>query len=211
MDAGLHDADTNDSGSMDASATPAERLQGLWQGICIGESLDDDGGTGESSRQGFAFSGDQFVSRIERYFDLGCVSPIVRLEISGTFAVGDAVASLNGAHDLDVTVSGLTAQLTNADFVDAANTEQFLGFDDWQANTARDVLGIDVFGTGHPLEQGSTIYQIFQIVPVSNGGIEIPVLLLGDESGGGLVLNPTQRPTALSQAPHAYVGPAIDN
>ncbi len=194
--------------SMDASASPVDALQGLWEGVCAVGS-DDDGGVSESTRQGFAFRGDQIVTRIERYFDPTCVTPIVRLELSGSFTVGDVVSNIDGARELDVAVSGLTAQILDADFEDLANAERFLGFDDWDADEARDVLSIDVFGTGDPIDDDSTVYQIFQIVRVSDGDVEIPVLYFGDEAQGGPALSEERRPTALSNVPHAYDGPAL--
>lgn len=214
MDAGsmdaANDADNNDSGGMDASLSPTDRLQGLWQGVCI-PGADEDGGTVESTRQGFAFAGDQLVSRIERYLDPTCRTPVVRVEIGGTFSVGDPLDNLDGAYNLDINIDTLTAQLLDEDFEDLANGEHFLGFDDWTAGMPRDVLGVDVFGTGHAIENDDTIYQIFRVVGVRTGNIELPVLLFGDESNGGPVLSPSQRPTSLSQAPHAFVRAAQSN
>lgn len=206
IDSGLADASA-DSG-MDASASPADQLQGLWEGACAVGS-DEDGGVAESTRQGFAFRGDQLVTRIERYFDPTCATPIVRLELSGTFTVGDTVDSIDGAHEIDVAIAALTAQILDADFEDLANAERFLGFDDWDAEEARDVLGVDVFGTGDAIEDDSVVYQIFQVQHVSDGDVELPVLYFGDEGRMGPALNESQRPTTLSNVPHAYDGPAL--
>lgn len=212
LDAGLHDASDTDASAdsgMDSSVSPAARLQGLWEGTCA-EGLDADGGVAESTRQGFAFHDQAVVSRIERSFDPSCQTPIVRLEISGTFAVGDAVANLSDAFELDVTIQGLTAQLLDADFEDLANAENFLGFDNWDADEPRDVLGVDVFGTGSPIEQDSVVFQIFQVQEISSGDITLPVLFLGDEGDNGPILSEARRPTTLSPIPHAYSGALRD-
>lgn len=206
IDAGLEDA--NADSSMDASVSPADQLQGLWEGACA-VGTDEDGGVAESTRQGFAFRGDQLVTRIERYFDPTCATPIVRLELSGTFTVGDTVENTNGVHEVDVAIAALTAQILDADFEDLANAERFLGFDDWDAEEARDVLGVDVFGTGDPIEDDSIVYQIFQVQRVSDGDVELPVLYFGDEGQAGPALSESQRPTTLSSVPHAYDGPAL--
>jgi len=209
LDAGL-DSGTNDAsldGGMDAEVSPADRLQGLWTGACVA-SADEDGGVSESARQGFAFSGDQFVTRIERYFDGTCGTPVVRVELAGTFAVGEPVSSVVNGFELDFAIDSLTAHLLDADFEDAANAERFLGFTDWDADTTKDVSGVDLFGNNDPLDEDSVIYQVFQIALATDGSVALPVLLLGDEGSSGPVQVEANRPTTLSNAAHIFSGPA---
>lgn len=216
LDSGLFDGG-NDDGGFDASVSPGDRLQGVWEGACIpgGSSnidagSDVDAGVGDATRQGFAFNGDQFVTRIERYFDSTCATPVLRIEIGGTFTVGDLVDPANGVYAINITVTTLSAQVASADLVDLANAEAILGFTDWQAGVARNVLGLDVFGTGTPIEANDVIYQIFQVIRVFTADIELPILYFGNETGSGPILSEAQRPTTLSQAPHAYGG-AVQN
>lgn len=209
LDAGLDtgmDTGTMDAG-LDGAVSPADRLQGLWTGACV-VGAEEDGGVSESARQGFAFSGDQFVTRIERYFDGSCATAIVRVELAGTFSVGEPVSTVVNGFELDFAIDTMTAHLLDADFEDVANAERFLGFTDWDADTTKDVTGVDVFGNNNPLNADSVIYQIFQIALATDGSVALPVLLLGDEGSAGPVQVEANRPTTLSNAAHIFTGPA---
>jgi hypothetical protein len=118
-------------------------LNGTWSSLCIADADD-----GESEMYDLTISGAAFSRVMNLWLDsMACSGPSdITVSMSGTVSLGDELmvamnSSSVSATAIDITMNAYEGTINNAALVSDFNARQECGFDDWMANTPKDLLG----------------------------------------------------------------------
>ena len=159
-------------------------LAGEWEGTCLQQDW-----LGYSfQRQVLRFSSIGDFDRSTALFtDELCQDAVGTLAEQGTYAVLGASKVVAGATDINLTISAANVRPQSVKSVEDFNERQYCGFNDWQQNQVRDVLGRECDGVSHA--NGEVVFDIYRI--------DNSTLLTGKGSIFENLGEATGRPTAL--------------
>ena len=117
-------------------------LNGDWDSKCIQMDV------GESERLVTTISGSTFSQSENEWFDSETCNGTsdTTLVISGTFVLGNEITvELNAldvtATEMDLVFTSFEATINNLDLIADLNTDEECGFDDWEVDTPKELLG----------------------------------------------------------------------
>jgi len=143
-------------------------------------------------------SGGQFTQSATAFGASGCASPIIKMDITGTYVLGGRLSETSGSFKIDYTLATFSLTPMDATVVTSYNTGSFCGFNDWALGVSKDVTGLTCNSSSIP-SAGDMSYDIFQIYTTSipSAGIVEGELNFGyyDASHDGT--SDAQRPTSL--------------
>ena len=114
------------------------------------------------------------------YSNSSCTTPILTFSIAGTYVVSNITHEiLEEQGDLDSTLLEFQITLNNSTLVTDYNTSSECGYNDWQLNVPKDVLGKSCDGSTLP-SAGTVEYSIYRKVKV---GMTFPISLIQTNPG----------------------------
>ncbi len=134
------------------------KLAGEWQGACTKQ--DWFGFAYQQQTLRFSSVGD-FDRATAMYSDQQCREAVGTLEEHGTYAALGESKTAKGAHDINFTISSATVRPQSTSAAGEFNSKQYCGFDNWQRDQPKDVLGRECAGVKHP--NGEVVYDIYRL------------------------------------------------
>lgn len=105
-------------------------LEGTWATTCENDS------NGTSSEQTTITFAGGLVSGTSRFYSgENCTTEVLNIASSGTFTVGDDVAGVDGAKNLDIETESLIFEVKSEAIVTQYNSDSYCGKSDWAVNT----------------------------------------------------------------------------
>lgn len=140
---------------LDLSSLYSIDVQGTWnlQDSCHSFS-------GAYAKMTYVFVGNNYNQTVRIYSNSNCSSPLLTFGLSATYAISNVVDNfLEYRGDFDETLADYTVTVNDASVVSNYNTNNFCGFNDWQLNVPKSVLGRNCGGGLMP-SAGAVNYNI---------------------------------------------------
>jgi hypothetical protein len=133
-------------------------LAGEWEGSCIQQDW-----LGFAyQQQALKFSSIGDFDRTTSFFsDQLCQESVGILGEHGTYASLGESKALAGAADINLTISAATVRPQTTESAEDFNQKEYCGFNDWQRDQVRDVLGRDCDGVSHA--NGEVVFDIYRL------------------------------------------------
>lgn len=149
-------------GKTDDTADKAKQtdtnLAGTWNLACANK--DFAGVTHQSDSYNFSLLGD-FDRSVKLFNSDGCTTQLAHIDSSGTTDSLGNSQKVDGAKDINFTVTQMEATVDDAEFAKTLNTIKYCGKEDWQVGAAFDMFGKDC--AGEKMDKGEVIFQIYKI------------------------------------------------
>jgi hypothetical protein len=133
-------------------------LAGEWENSCTKADLF--GINYNKTEVKFSPVGD-FERETTLYSDEGCATPVGKMKETGTYAALGSSATVDGARDLNLTVSGAKLTAITQDAADKLNTARYCGVTNWTAGQEVDVLGKECLGLTR--NNGDVVFDIYRV------------------------------------------------
>lgn len=113
-----------------------------------------------------SFSGGQFVQGSSIYATSSCASAAAKMEIKGTYVIGDKISPTSNSVMIDETLSSFKMTLYDSSAVSSYNSATYCGYSDWAVGVAKDIAGRNCGGSTAPTV-GEVNYDIYIVWPYS--------------------------------------------
>ena len=165
----------------------ATEIEGTWTGACGAVGTD-------YAKTTWEFSGDEFTRTDATYSDSECSEEASTTLREGTFKLGDAVGTPEGAKRIDVTVKKAEITAESEAKTKDFNGRSFCGITDWKEGTARDIFGKNCGGS--QVNKDQTFFSIYKF-EAEKDGTPSKFTEGDDEQAGAALDSDATRPTRL--------------
>ncbi|MEK2690239.1 hypothetical protein [Bdellovibrio sp. GT3] len=112
-----------------------------------------------------SFSGGNFTQSMTVYGSSSCASSLIKIDNTGTYLVGDKLATSDSI-ELDMTLGSMNLTPLDATLVTNYNAATYCGYSDWSLGVAKSVAG-RTCDTSTMAPVGTVQYDIYYIAPYS--------------------------------------------